>query len=66
MPWEFWRLTPREFVLKIDGLHRRDDRAWHRVAALGLWILAPWAGKKVLTIEKLLGNRRLTIWPKTR
>jgi hypothetical protein len=61
-PWEFWRLTPHEFRLMFAGIHRRDDRAWHKVATLGLWILAPHSKKK-LTILGLLGRPGLHLWP---
>jgi hypothetical protein len=61
-PWEFWRLTPREFRLMLDGVYRREDRAWHKVGTLGLWLLSPHT-KKRLTILGLLNRARLRIWP---
>jgi hypothetical protein len=64
-PWTFWRLTPHEFLLMVDGVQRRDDRVWYRVASLGMWAMAPWTGKKTPTPEKLMGlkGRRLRLWP---
>ena len=62
MPDDFWRLTPREFDLLHDGFCRREDRAWEKVATLGLWLLAPHTKKK-LTVPQLLGRGRLQTLP---
>jgi uncharacterized phage protein (TIGR02216 family) len=61
-PDPFWRLTPREFELMQDGFFRREDRAWERIATLGLWVLAPYSKKK-LTPAQLLGRSRLKTLP---
>ena len=58
----FWRLTPREFGLLRDGFNRREDRAWEKVATLGLWILAPWS-KQQHTVLSLLGRAALVTLP---
>jgi Phage tail assembly chaperone protein, TAC len=55
-PWEFWRLTPRELQLLLDGAELRDDRDWRQMAQLAVWLLAPWSKKK-LKVDKLLGGR---------
>lgn len=55
-PWEFWRLTPREFSLMIEGAECRDDRGWRRVAQLAAWLLQPWS-KKIVRADRLLGRR---------
>jgi hypothetical protein len=44
------------------GFFRREDRAWEKIATLGLWILAPHT-KQHLTIPKLLGRARLQTLP---
>jgi hypothetical protein len=54
-PWSFWRLTPGEFLLMLDGFYRREDRAWQHTAQLGVWVLSPYS-KKRLTVEKLIGR----------
>jgi hypothetical protein len=63
-PWEFWRLTKGEFQLMLDGFYRREDRAWQRTGAIGLWVTSPHT-KKTLSIEKLLG-RKLETAPRYR
>lgn len=45
-----------------DGFHRREDRAWERVATLGLWVIAPHTKKK-FTPAQLLGRARLQTLP---
>jgi hypothetical protein len=55
-------LTPREFSLKHDGFFRREDRAWEKVATLGLWVLGPWS-KRQLTPAQLLGRREFVTLP---
>ena len=40
----------------LRAAEARDDREWRRVAQLGVWLLLPWAKKK-LTVDKLLGKR---------
>ena len=62
LPDQFWRLTMREFDLLRAGFHRREDRAWEKVAALGLWVLAPYS-KKHMTPAELLGRVRLHTLP---
>ena len=62
MPDQFWALTMREFHLMRDGFYRREDRAWEKVATLGIWVLAPHTKKK-LTVAELLGGRRLKTYP---
>ena len=57
MPREFYKLTIREFFLKLDGFWRRQDREWHRVAELGKWILAPYqAPENRQNAQELLGK----------
>jgi hypothetical protein len=65
MPSEFWGLTPREFMLKLDGFFRSEERRWNHIGTLGTWILAPWLKKnQQLGVHKLLG-RPLRLWPRT-
>lgn len=54
----------REFDLLRAGFHRREDRAWEKVATLGLWVLAPYS-KKQMTPAELLGRSRLHTAPST-
>jgi len=44
------------------GFHRREDRAWEKVATLGLWVLAPHTKKK-FTAAQLLGRTKLVTLP---
>lgn len=46
-----------------DGFFRREDRAWERIATLGLWVLAPYSKKK-FTPAQLLGRHRLETLPR--
>ena len=62
LPASFWGLTPREFRLLEEGFWRREDRAWEKLATLGLWVLAPYSKKK-LTAAQLLGRYRLVTQP---
>jgi uncharacterized phage protein (TIGR02216 family) len=62
LPDQFWRLTVREFRLLVAGFHRREARAWEKIATLGLWVLAPYTKKK-LTPAQLLGRSRLETAP---
>jgi len=64
-PWEFWRLTVREFDLLLEGFFRRQDRAWEMVGTLGLWVVSPYSKKK-LTVLQLLGRSRLRLMPESR
>ena len=62
-PWEFWRLTPREFRLMLEGFRRRQDRRWGVAAWLALHIRAPYEKKNSkTTVETLLG-RTLELMP---
>ena len=63
LPAQFWHLTPHEFRVLRDGFHRREDRAWEKIATLGLWILAPHTKQK-LTVGKLLGRATLQTLPR--
>ena len=52
----------REFELLRAGFFRREDRAWEKIATLGLWVLAPYSKKK-LTPAQLLGRHQLQTLP---
>ena len=56
-PWEFERMTPREFERYVAGYRKRQEQEWYRVAWLACYILAPYSKRKV-TPEKLLGLKR--------
>ena len=45
-----------------DGFFRREDRAWEKIATLGLWTLAPFTKQK-FTVPQLLGRSKLTTLP---
>jgi hypothetical protein len=45
-----------------DGFFRREDRAWEKIATLGIWTLAPHSKKK-FTVVELLGRRSLKTLP---
>ena len=64
LPWDLWRLTPGEFLLRLEGFMRLENRDWERTGTLGLWILSPHRkkGAPPLTLRKILG-RTLQIWP---
>jgi len=61
-PAVFWHLTPREFRVMREGFFRREDRAWEKLATLGLWVIAPYTKQK-FTIPQLLGRHKLTTLP---
>ena len=61
-PDDFWHLTPHEFEVMKAGFFRREDRAWERIATLGLWIIAPHTKKK-FTVAQLLGRTKLVTLP---
>lgn len=61
-PWEFWRLTPREFDLCVAGFKRREDRMWHLAGWLGVLVTAPHTRKR-FKVEDLVG-RKLELMPK--
>lgn len=64
-PWEFWRLTPHEFDLMLEGFFRRQDRAWEMVGTLGLWVVSPHSKQK-FTVLGLLGRTQLRTMPESR
>jgi hypothetical protein len=45
-----------------EGFSRREDRAWEKVATLGMWVLAPHSKKK-FTPASLLGRSKLVTLP---
>ena len=47
-------MTPREFLLRLEGHRRQERQAWRRIGTLGAWILAPWT-KKPRSAKELLG-----------
>ena len=56
MPWDFWRLTPREFNAMVEG-HRKRKRAQLRQEANWVAILANSMGhlKRQMRVEDLIG-----------
>ena len=57
MPWDFWRLTPREFEHLMEGL-QIVDRDWRY---LFVNEVAAQHGEK--TVEDLLGQRMTDVYP---
>lgn len=55
-------MTPREFRLLRDGFYRREDRAWQKVATLGVWVISPYSKKK-FTPQQLLGRSKFNLLP---
>ena len=51
---EFNAMTPREFLLRLEGYRRRELVAWRRVGTLGAWMLAPWTSRP-RSAKELLG-----------
>lgn len=58
-PADFWTLTPHEFRVLRDGFFRREDRAWEKIATLGLWVIAPYTKQK-LSVAQMLGRPLVT------
>ncbi|MCK9254103.1 MAG: hypothetical protein WDA72_11050 [Desulfomonilia bacterium] len=55
LPREFWRLTPAEFLLYLDGWQWREDQRWYRTAWQTAWIINHWRPEaNQLTIGDLL------------
>lgn len=57
-PWEFERLTPREFELMVEGYEQRRRIALSDIAQLSSWILLPHVpkGKKAPTVRQFMGE----------
>lgn len=58
LPWEFYRLTPREYRLKLQAHERAQHRLWLMVGTLGMLIAGPhWNRKKHgrLTMKHAIG-----------
>jgi hypothetical protein len=62
-PDDFWHLSYREFRVMREGFQRREDRAWERIATLGIWLLAPYT-KKQMTPALMLGRQLQTLPPR--
>lgn len=59
LPREFWRLTPAEFLLYLEGWQWREDQAWLKTAWQTAHIVNHWRGEKdQVTIDDLLPNRK--------
>lgn len=65
-PWDFYRLTVREFLLKLDGFWRRHDREWAQIGALGMWVLAPYQKEHSRSSPQELVGRPLTCFPESK
>lgn len=58
LPWEFYRLTPREYRLRMQAHERAQHRTWQMVGQLALVTMAPhWNKKKYgrLTMKHAIG-----------
>ena len=54
-PHEFWRLTPKEYMLMLEGYMDYDDSIMQKVAQLASWVTAPHL-KNPVSPKKLLGT----------
>ena len=55
-PWEFWRLTAREFLLMLDGFWRRYDRQAIFVAQHVIWTVPRSLDQPPLSLNGLWGR----------
>lgn len=55
-PHEFWRLTPKEYQLMVEGYKEYDYTIMQKVAQLASWVTAPHL-KRPIPPEKLLGKK---------
>ena len=58
LPWEFYRLTPREYRLKVQAFDREQQRLWQMVGTLAVHLMGPhWNKKKrgPLTMKHAIG-----------
>jgi hypothetical protein len=62
-PWEFWRLTPREFSVMFEAFFRAENRAWLHSYALIVAIRSPHM-KRPEKVESFMGRRMLDLWPR--
>lgn len=61
MPWEFWKLTPAEFLGKLTSYHRRLSEGTRKQAwAVATVINACGHLKEPVTVDELLGLKRST------
>jgi hypothetical protein len=59
LPWQFWRMTPAEFLIYIEGFRWREDQNWQRTAWQTVLIVNHWRKKEDhLTIDDLLPEQR--------
>jgi len=56
-PPEFWELTPKQYLLMIEGHEKKDESVWNKIAQLASWNTAPHL-KNPVTPEKLLNPRK--------
>ena len=58
-PHEFWRLTPKEYNLMVEGYKEYDYTIMQKVAQLASWVTAPHL-KNPVSPKKLLdaGNNK--------
>jgi hypothetical protein len=57
MPWDFWRMTPKEYYLRVKGYRKKDERETQKQAQLAAWIMQPHL-KKQITPDMLLKKQR--------
>lgn len=55
-PWEFYRLTVREFLLMLDGFWRRYDRQAGFVAQHACWVIPRSVTDGPLAVNTLWGR----------
>jgi len=62
--YEFQRMTPREFLYRLEGFNRIQDREWERTIKTIHWLTKHRrkANAPELTSRHILG-RSLWIWP---
>jgi Phage tail assembly chaperone protein, TAC len=67
LPWDFWRLTPREFRMTYEGFYRRDNRLWLKVARLGVAIQMGYVKETArhnVTVDRFVGHVLGRLWPR--
>jgi len=61
---EFYRMTPKEFLYRLEGFNRLQDREWERTIKTIDWLLKHKRKQNAPAISpRMVLGRHLVIWP---
>lgn len=59
LPWDFWNMTPAEFLLQVKAHNWREDQAWQKLAWQTAHIMNVWLKKEDrVSIDDLLPKKQ--------